>query len=732
MEQIGKKVAVPGHPLHLFELSAKEGGTTGVLAGLINAAVISIAQYPWMGKAALLWWGLVVALGALRFRMTRRWFRTTDTTPGKLRTFRYEFYTLILLSSLLWAFAVLFFFDPGHPFQSFLLVFVAAGMTAGATVAYASEPIALKAFVIPLLSALCLRLTLEGGEYYVLALVTVYFGMTVLRIGSRQFARLQEIARLATENEGLLEQLRQTNQKMQETNDVLLDSQLEVAQSTKNKSEFLATMTHEIRTPLNGILGLSEVLSQSALRPEQKEIVDTLRTSGALLLSLINDILDFSKIEAEQLELESKPFDIRRAAEDIQRLFQPQTNAKGLDLILDINDKVPAVLVGDLARFQQIVINLVGNAIKFTAQGSVQVRIEVEGTADEKVPLRVEVIDTGIGIPEEKMHRLFQKFSQIDGSTARQYGGSGLGLAICKGLAERMGGSVGVQSRLGEGSVFSLHFRLPPAPPGTPAINVVNEKIEDAFTLPGQKPRTLVVDDNAVNRMVLAKFLTNMGCEVELAGDGVDAVTMARKQDYDIIFMDIAMPGMDGLEATRQIRELKKSKRPRILAVTASAVKTERDRCVAAGMDDYLTKPIRLRALQHAVQQLLQSLPAAQEVEKSSDAIDFRVVEDLLAFDDTDFFSELLGEFHRVCEESMAAFTVALAKGDSEKLSKIAHRLKGAARNLGAAHLAKLCEKMEIETTSLPPEEQRELIASIGSQAEAALDILKSSSRKAA
>jgi signal transduction histidine kinase len=377
--------------------------------------------------------------------------------------------------------------------------------------------------------------------------------------------------------------------------------------STRAKSEFLAMMSHEIRTPMNGILGMAQLLELTALNTEQRDYLGTIRHSGDALLVLINDILDFSKIEAGKLDLEARDFALEPALTSTVDLYQPMAQRKGVHLRLLLAPGLPRHVRGDRTRLRQILSNLLGNAIKFTEQG--QVRVQVSLLADEGPTLRlgVAVHDSGIGIPADRLDRLFQAFSQVDASTTRVYGGTGLGLAICKRLCEAMGGQIGVTSRPGEGSTFRFSLRLEHAVHGIDTTPAVLHPIAARPDTP--LPQVLVVDDDHVNRTLALAMLRKLGLPAEAVGCGEDAVSRVAEGGVGIVLMDMQMPGMDGVQATEFIRGLALPQQPSIIALTANAYESDRHRCLAAGMDHFLPKPVRLQALREKLSTLV-ALPA--------------------------------------------------------------------------------------------------------------------------
>lgn len=372
------------------------------------------------------------------------------------------------------------------------------------------------------------------------------------------------------------------------------------------KSQFLANISHEIRTPLHGILGLNELLLQSGLPEKQRRFAELTRQSASWLLETVNDVLDFSKIEARGFELDSTAFDLKRVVTDVVALHGESIRLKRLAVSCELDDLLPDRLMGDPLRVAQVLNNLVGNAVKFTETGTVVVRVTVMDTTPHTVAVRVEVADTGVGIPVDAQHRIFEPFFQADGSTTRKFTGTGLGLAITKGLVEGMGGTVDVSSTSGEGATFffTINFgRLSPAdqqvstPVESPSRVAANASRSTVLSA-----RILSVEDNPVNSELVERFLTGFGCEVVTATTGREAVQVRWTSDCDLILMDCQMPDMDGYAAAQAIRAAEAAAGPGarripIVALTAHASPRDRERCLAAGMDDYLSKPFRLADL---------------------------------------------------------------------------------------------------------------------------------------
>jgi signal transduction histidine kinase/CheY-like chemotaxis protein/HPt (histidine-containing phosphotransfer) domain-containing protein len=452
------------------------------------------------------------------------------------------------------------------------------------------------------------------------------------------------------------------------------------------KSAFLATMSHEIRTPLNGVLGMADLLDDDALSPSQRNKVAIIRQSGDALLDVINDILDFSKLESGAIELDMTSFPLADAIGAVSDLMRPRARAKGVELhsvFPDVN------VTTDAGRLRQILINLVGNALKFTEAGSVHVQASIESDRTRGTLLRIEVADTGIGMSPETLAGLFNEFVQGDRSINRRFGGTGLGLAICKRLATALGGSISVESHEAIGTTFTLELPC--------KVDAVVHPESAPIASPTQRHgRVLLVEDNPINRQVAESLLSRIGMTVSNAANGQEALDALRVRTFDLVFMDMQMPVMDGLTATRQVRA--EGIHTHIIGLTANAFASDREACLAAGMDDFITKPVTRAKLEAAIDLALLDgsdtsiQPAAPAAE--DDMLDHEQQQALIDELGQEQFDELLEHFRA---DAIALLAPATGNGLQPDAAQQLHTLKGMARTLGMRRIGDLAATAELE-----------------------------------
>lgn len=473
--------------------------------------------------------------------------------------------------------------------------------------------------------------------------------------------------------------------------------------ANRAKSAFLATMSHEIRTPINGVLGMANLLKESPLNDDQYHYLNGITSSGEVLMAVLNDILDYSKIEAGALELETVDFDLRNVMDQVRELSEPDAAAKGLDFSLETDDDIPLVLRGDPGKIRQVLLNLVNNAIKFTPTGSVRLHAScLHNGAPARKLLRFEVIDTGIGITEDKMGRLFEPFTQEDASTSRLFGGTGLGLAICRRLVQAMAGRIDCRPNPDGGSVFGFDI---------PVVAGVAESVADDRIAADWTPRVLnilLVEDNDVNRLVAEGFLHRHGHKVDSVTCGEDALTTLGSRRYDLVLMDDRMPGISGIEAVRHIRASKNrnlAETP-IIMLSACVVRSEIEQCFTAGADGFLGKPFTPDDLSDAIAQCLSERGAAaggdadqNDLDSPQPLIDRDVILGHLEMLGAERTERILEAFAETTPPAVESLQRDHDAGAFDKVSDNAHGLKSAARNVGLLRLAAEAETLEHEAS---------------------------------
>lgn len=589
-------------------------------------------------------------------------------------------------------------------------------------------------------------LAMAGAIIALSGIVAIYLASRLQTMVSRPVANMMETmtrvsatsdysmraVKLGNDELGrLVDEFNEMLRRIEETSSALVDAKSQAEAANRAKSLFLANMSHEVRTPLNGVVGILKLMQVTPLDEQQLRYVDTAILASDTLLSVINDILDFSKIEAGRLELESMDFSLRDLVERLAQMFAGRASQKGIELLVSVHGDLPAYVRGDPTRLAQVLINLVGNAIKFTDTGNIEVRAFLEAGDTENVTVRFTVLDTGIGISEEQKTRLFQAFSQGDASTTRRFGGTGLGLAICKNIVDLMGGSIGVESAPGEGSTFWFTVKLGVREDATdPRESGPNEalpavagsdpgpeggrpaELPRGIEAPARRGRILLAEDNDINQVLALEILRIAGHECDCVGNGREAVAAFQAGHFDLVLMDCQMPEMDGYDATRAIRAWEsahspetQSRRTPIIALTAYALSGDRKACLESGMDDYLSKPLDPAVLVALIDLWLNRPGPAPSPEcgASSCAPPRKADNEVVGYNalvdrcigNVPLAQRLVAKFRTQVVTDLNALRDAIASGDKDMTVFHAHRIKGAAANLSAEGVRSAAEEVE-------------------------------------
>ncbi|MCK5163187.1 MAG: response regulator [Desulfobacula sp.] len=592
---------------------------TGLIATPICAVTLSIILWDKIPHPIIIFWFILNIFALVPRYVLIQKFRKNKHNLSNLKPWANYFTFFLVLSGLLWGLSGILLFVPESYAHQIFLAFMTAGVITGAVSIYSSLLRVIIPYVLCAAFPLAIHFALRSEPSAHMMSFLIFFFLFILMSSVRIMNHaIKNSFSVARENKKLIHKLEDSNQALEnkiqeldETNTALEQTiersnvmAVEAASASIAKSTFLANMSHEIRTPMNGILGMTQLLYDADSTKEQKEYIDTITSSAQVLLALINDILDLSKIEAGKIELENIDFNLEHVFDGVKNILALKQNENDLDINFSIEENSPVLLKGDPSRLRQILLNLAGNAIKFTQKGFIKVSARVQEKDNTQINILFEVKDTGIGIAKNKQKNLFQSFTQTDVSMTRKYGGTGLGLNIAKQLVEMMGGDIGVDSDVGKGSNFWF----------TALFEYGNEKlVTDSKKDVKEKTNTgkqhpfniLVAEDNIVNQKVLEKLLIKMGHTLSIVSNGNEAVKAVRENNFDIILMDGSMPEMDGFGATKAIRS--SGNNIPIIAVTAHAMHGDRQDFINAGMDDYISKPIDAKMLMQVIQRVMQN-----------------------------------------------------------------------------------------------------------------------------
>jgi signal transduction histidine kinase/DNA-binding response OmpR family regulator len=692
-----------------------------LLASIVNGWLCVAVLWQAIAMPLLVGWGIALTVCSVaRFWLWYAYRQRHPVASEAREAWAYWFTLGALTSGCLWGAAASVVLLTDNIVYHGFVVMVLAGMAAGSVAADAPHLPAFYAFLLPAGLPLFVVLLARGdGLHAAIGAMVLMFLVTVATIG-------RSLNRSLTTNICLMfEQTRLAGE--------LAKARDAAEAAGRSKSAFLANMSHEIRTPMHGIIGMINLLLRSPLDKRQREHAELVRELTDGLLTIINDVLDVSKLDAGRFEFEVIDIEIAEIVRQVVEIMAPKATQKNLALRAEIAEEARRRLRGDPTRIRQILLNLVSNAIKFTERGSIVTRVCCLDADAQGVVLRVEVADTGIGIPDEAVGNLFTKFTQADQSIARRFGGTGLGLAISKQLVEAMGGHIGMESRLGAGSRFWFTLPLPiAAATGTGAALPLPPLPARARS--GRGKRILLAEDVLINQMIAIEMLQTAGYQVDVADNGIEAVDAVKHQPYDVVLMDVHMPLMDGLDATRKIRELAPPRgRIPMIALTADAVAGVREQYLAAGMDDFLSKPFNRSELLAVVERWTADsvkdgaadAPASAAAPSASAALDAAKLHELEDIMTRDEFTKLMNTWLESTGERVEKIMTFAAAGDLAAVRPHAHNLVSTAGGFGAMRLSDLARRLEEACHAGNAAEVRDLAKAVGAAAEPARDAVR-------
>ncbi len=692
-----------------------------VLLLLFSAITSFPADQPGLSAAFL---ALVAALAVTRLPLARVCAR-----PGPSGTCWFWFRANTWLLAATWAgLGVYVIAHYGWTLTTLLFLLVTVGIAGGATTSLAPASALVTAYLLLLLAPIIAWCVARGGSSGRGLGAIIFLFLVYLWIQGRQqrraFGDALRSRLLAETSERHIRQQAESLAAAREVQELHADELARQVEETtrarsraetadRAKSEFLANMSHEMRTPLNGVIGMASILLDTPMTAEQRECAETINECGQTLLSLIDDLLDFTRIEAGKVLLESEPFRLSELLAHVRRVLQPRAGQKGLTLLCEQDVAIPSVLLGDELRLRQVLLNLAGNAVKFTAAGQVRITVSCSPPASA-TDLRFSVRDTGPGIALEKQQLIFEPFVQADTSTTRKFGGAGLGLAICARLVELMNGRIWVESEPGKGSTFHFTARLRPAcaplPPLEPAREAALAAVVDQ-RFESRPLRVLVVEDNEVNQRLTQRLLARRGHTGVIAENGRAALDALSRGAFDLVLMDIQMPGMSGLEATAAIRqrEARNGQPPiPVIALTARAMRGDRERCLEAGLDAYLTKPVDAELLYNMLDQVAQAPAGSRSIAPGPSPAPVTAAaqaEALAIFNASEAVARMGGDYGLMgdvsailldqCPQTMTEIRHAALQRDPAGLERLAHTLKGSLAQVGARAASSAAHRLE-------------------------------------